>query len=214
MKVPLPPSKRRSSFFVNIFIFTLLFFVLVAVILGSLNDARKPAVYLYPVEDMNVKVKVDVNGFMYKDIPDYNNGWDVFVTKEGIIENTYDYLFYEAALFKVSLPNTGWVVEQGNLENWFKIKLTELGLNEKESRQFMEYWLSEMPVANYYEVKLLEKDFLDENMKLSISPEPDTVIRLIFYFTPMKEYKNIEEPIIVTPNREGFTVVEWGGLLD
>ncbi|MBU3912691.1 MAG: hypothetical protein KKE50_01215 [Nanoarchaeota archaeon] len=175
---------------------------------------KKPAIYLYPLMDSKIQVKVDVNGRITKDIPDYNNGWDVFVTKEGIIDNKYDYLFYEAELNKLNLPNEGWVVKYSDLENWFSNNLPKLGLNEKETNQFKEYWLNELPKSDYYEIKLLDDKFLKENMNLGISPTPDTLIRVEFYFKPTNSIKEINEPVIVTPIREGFTAVEWGGILD
>ncbi len=215
-RVPLPPDKRPSIFSKSSSLILLigLIMLMAAIVLASLNDARKPAIYLYPTTDMNIKVEVDIKGFMYKDIPAYGKGWNVFVTKEGLIENKYDYLFYEALLLHLDLPTEGWVVEYSNLETWFNEKLPELGLNEKESAQFMEYWLKELPVANYYEIKLLDQAFLAKNMALSVSPEPDTLIRLIFNFRPLLEKETVSEPFISTPIRNGFTVVEWGGLLE
>ena len=196
---------------------TIIFFVvlpgIVFAFLISLSGARKPAIYLYPTEDSQIDVQLKINGFMTKDIPDYNKGWNVFATKEGLIEGEYDYLFYEALLRKVELPETGWVVEYGDLEQWFEVNLKELGLNEKEKDQFMEYWVEELPKANYYEIKLLEEQYLNENMALIISPQPETVIRLMFNFRPLKEKINLPEPNIIVPERKGFTVVEWGGIL-
>lgn len=71
---------------------------------------------------------------MIKDIPNYKNGWNVFVTKEGIIENKYDYLFYEAKLNKVDIPKKGWIVKYSELNQWFNINLEKLGLNKKEKK--------------------------------------------------------------------------------
>ena len=175
---------------------------------------KKPAIYLYPLVDSNIQVKVNINGKITKDIPDYNNGWDVFATKEGIINNEYDYLFYEAELNKLELPNEGWVVKYADLDSWFDNILSKLGLNEKEARQFKEYWLNELPESNYYEIKMLDSKFLKQNMNLEINPIPDTLIRIEFYFKPVNLIREINEPSIVTPKREGFTVVEWGGILD
>lgn len=175
---------------------------------------EKPAIYLYPVKDSFVNVQLDINGKITKEIPKYNGGWNVFVTKEGLIENKYDYLFYEAQLKQIVLPNSGWVVKYDDLENWFDINLIKLGLNEKEKNQFKEYWLNKLPKSNYYEIKLFEESFLKENMNLIISPQPDTMVRLNFNFKPLKEKIGISKPTITTPERVGFTVVEWGGVLD
>ncbi|HLD71945.1 MAG TPA: hypothetical protein VJA23_00010 [Candidatus Nanoarchaeia archaeon] len=175
---------------------------------------KKPAVYLYPLEDSVIKVQLEINGKLIQDIPEYNLGWNVFVTKEGIIENKYDYLFYEAKLKKIELPDQGWIIKYEDLDSWFELNLIKLGLNQKEKNQFKEYWLKELPESNYYEIKLLQESFLKENMNLIIFPQPDTLIRLNFYFKPIKEKIDILEPVITTPERTGFTVVEWGGMID
>jgi len=113
----------------------------------------------------------------------------------------------------LALPDNGWVVAQENLKNWFDKNLTKLGLNEREEADFMEYWLDKLSDSGYYEIRLLDQAFLETNAKLAISPSPDTVIRVIFYFTPLNEYKIVEAPVIQTPERKGFVVLEWGGIL-
>jgi hypothetical protein len=213
IKVPRPPHKRSLKYILLDLVIFIFILTIASVLLASLNTARKPAIYLYPTEDMQVQVEVDVNGFMFNDIPDYNGGWDVFATTDGIIDDTYDYLFYEAALWNVEVPEEGWVVAYNDLESWFEETLPELGLNEKETAQFIEYWLEELPEANYYEVRLIGDEFLRENMTLTVTPAPDTVLRLLFHFTPVNTKTNIDPPLIHTFDREGFVVVEWGGIL-
>lgn len=178
---------------------------------GATN--KKPAIYLYPEEDSVINVELVINGKLIKDIPMYGNGWEVFVTTEGLIENQYDYLYYEAWLNEIVLPTEGWIVKYDNLENWFELYLTKLGLNEKEKSQFKEYWLNELPESNYYEIKLLSNQFLEENMNLQISPEPESILRLNFHFRSLNEQVDIEEPKIHNFERKGFTVVEWGGII-
>ncbi len=182
----------------------------------------KPAIYLYPEEDTYITVKLDIDGEITTTIPSYNDGWRVFATKEGIITNEddgerYDYLFWEADPNVVVLPDTGWVVAQGDLEKWFDEYLAKFGLNKKEKTQFMEYWLAQLRGEGYYEIKLLSRAFLDEHAGLIITPQPDTLIRIIFHFRlldePMDESELLAAPVIATPKREGFVVVEWGGIL-
>jgi len=202
-------------------IFGALLLILVAtyyfgyIINTNLHTDKKPAIYLYPTEDTRISVKLIVNGTISKDIPKYpKDGWDVFTTKEGLIDNQYDYLFYEAKLNELELPEDGWIVAYTDLDNWFEINLKQFGLNQKETSQFKEYWLKELPKSNYYEIRLLSKDFINKNMQLIIDPTPDTIIRIQFYFRPIKELKEIQNPIIIKSTRKGFTVVEWGGILD
>ncbi len=184
-------------------------------ICGTYPDmvVKKPAVYLYPTQDTQVEVSLDINGEVVKSEPEYPvEGWTVKATPSGLIDGRYDYLFYENTLNKIDLPKEGWVVKYDNLSKWFDYSLPKLGLNEKEKAQFKEYWLNELKPAKFYEIKLLSDRFLAENMKLKVSPEPKTVIRRNFIFKPLDQRKDIKEPNIITPKREGFTVVEWGGV--
>ena len=175
---------------------------------------KKPAVYLYPLQETRVSVAVDLKGIITKSEPNYYKGWEVVAEPNGLINGEYDYLFYEAQLDQIQLPKEGWVVESKELENWFDSNLGKLGLNEKEISQFKEYWLVELPFAKYYEIKLLEDNFLKENMNLVIDPKPTTIIRRNFYFKPLESQIILGKPNIITPERKGFTVIEWGGLLD
>lgn len=173
---------------------------------------KKPAVYLYPVTPINVSVKVEVNGKLTYTDPVYTSGWNVFAETNGTIDGKYDYLFYEADLNKIELPKEGWVVEFNNLKLWFDVYLPALGLNEKETEQFEEYWLGKLKKAEFYEIRLLDNNFLSDNMRLVVSPEPETVIRLNFHFMPLSVKKDLKEPVIKKTDRKGFTVVEWGGI--
>lgn len=175
---------------------------------------KKPAVYLYPTQKSKIRVAVVLKGIITKSEPNYYKGWEVVAEPSGLINNKYDYLFYEAQLDQLQLPKEGWIVEYKELGNWLNLNLEKLGLNEKEISQFKEYWLVELPFARYYEIKLLEDDYLGENMNLEIDPKPTTIIRRNFYFKPHELQISLEQPNIITPERKGFTVVEWGGLLD
>jgi hypothetical protein len=49
----------------------------------------------------------------------------------------------------------------------------------------------------------------DENMPLNITPKPDTVIRVMMDLKAIDELIDIPEQKLTTPERNGFTVVEW-----
>lgn len=187
-------------------------------LIGSVGDggdtvAYKPAIYLYPEETMEINVSLSINGEITKSEPEYNNGWEVIVEPGSIIENSYEYLFYEARLNYLATPDEGWCVEYGDLELWMNCKLEELGLNEKESIEFKDFWLEVLPIARYYEIKLLSKEYLDLHMGLIIDPTPDIIIRVMLTFSPKQHAVELATPLIMTPLRSGFTVVEWGGFI-
>ena len=174
---------------------------------------KKPAIYLYPTADSTVTVSIDPNGKITKTIPDYNGKWIVSVTKNGKIDKKYDYLFYETDLNESFTPTEGWIVGYNDLSLFFDKFLPVLGLNKKEAAQFKEYWLRELKRANYYLISPVSKEFIENNLKLDVTPTPETVIRVILYFEPLDNPINIKTPVLVQPKRNGFTLVEWGGIL-
>ncbi len=62
---------------------------------------------------------------------------------------------------------------------------------------------------NYIRFATLEE--INNNMPLELSIEPDTLIRVLMQYKPLDKYMEVKEQKLVTPYRNGFTVVEWGG---
>jgi len=178
------------------------------------GEVKKPAIYLYPETKQEIDVSLAIDGDMTASIPSYEKGWHVMVDTNSTIEGKYDYLFYENTLKTIELPEEGWIKQGQVLDAWFDVVLPKLGLNSKETRQFKEYWLKELDKDALYEIKLFSLPFLSKNMTLTIDPKPDRLIRVIFNFKVIKEPYEIESPKIITPERSGFHVLEWGGLLE
>ncbi|MEF3255565.1 MAG: hypothetical protein K6348_08410, partial [Deferribacterales bacterium] len=175
---------------------------------------KKPALYIYPEKDSNVEVKLNPMGKIIKTIPKYKEIWKVKVSKDGLIDGKYIYLFYEAELFfPVNPPAEGWVIPYSELKNWFEIHLPKIGLNVRETKDFMDYWLKSLEPAKYYIVKILDREWVNKNLALEIKPEPKKFLRLIFYFEPTEREVTLREPKIEPFIRDGFTAVEWGGIV-
>jgi hypothetical protein len=49
-------------------------------------------------------------------------------------------------------------------------------------------------------------------MPLEITPNPDTIIRILMEFKSIDKPIDVKEQELVTPERIGFTAVEWGGV--
>jgi hypothetical protein len=86
-------------------------------------------------------------------------------------------------------------------------------MNEAEIDDFVEYWEVNLPESNYYSISLLDMETLDKSVKLTIDPEPDTLIRVILVIRSIDSPVEISTPDITTPEREGFVAVEWGVIL-
>ena len=48
-------------------------------------------------------------------------------------------------------------------------------------------------------------------MPLEINPKPDTTIRILMTYKGLEAPIDVEEQKLITPERNGFVVVEWGG---
>lgn len=176
---------------------------------------KKPALYLYPLHKMSVEVVLEPRGTVIQSIPLYKKRWRVIADSNGLIDNKYRYLFYEVALDKhLALPQDGWSVKRSNLSVWFDKYLTNFGLNKSEKNDFKGYWLRNIPASNYYTIKLIHFEIVNDQLGLKIVPEPDSLLRILLCFTPTTEKINMKEPAIKPFKRQGFTVVEWGGILE
>lgn len=179
----------------------------------------KPAIYLYPEKQEKVNVKVSTKGIFTLTIPEYpSEGWNVTANPNGVVDfygTKYDYLYYESKIpdALVAKPKKGYVVEYKNIPSLFSNILPKLGLNAKEMLQFKEYWEKVLPDSAYYFIGVMDKKDIDAIESLEINPSPKNIIRVRLYFEALADDKKVLAPEIVTPSRNGFTLVEWGGML-
>jgi hypothetical protein len=180
-------------------------------------ECGKPVIYLYPTQTEKVKVTIKpTGGFTYTE-PVYLNGWNVTATPSGQLTNadgnTYPYLFWEGRSGDIyQMPDRGFVVAQKDLHSFLNDKLSKLGLNAQETKDFEEYWEPYMQDKPYYFVTFMGNQFMDGIAPLTVTPKPDTVIRILMDFKGLNKPITVQGYDIKTPQRNGFTVVEWGGV--
>jgi hypothetical protein len=176
----------------------------------------KPVIYLYPEEDNTpVSVRLEYNGDLTELIPEFNeeNVWNCTANKDGKITfegQQYDYLFWEGQP-KFSYDfYSGFCIKGADTELFLKEALPELGLNESEAKEFMEFWVPEMEKSAYNMISFQSRTY-SKNAKLTVTPEPDSMIRVFMAWYPTDKYIKINPQLMNAPARKGFTVVEWGG---
>ena len=64
---------------------------------------------------------------------------------------------------------------------------------------------------NAYNLISFQNENYMNHATLDISPKPDTVIRVMMAWKPLKESIAIQPQKLDSVERNGFTVVEWGG---
>lgn len=182
------------------------------------TPACKPAIYLYPEKETALSVYVKPQGRLTESIPVYNSGWENVLAKpDGTLVYkglSLPYLYYEAEVKNVNPPTQGWVVKKEDLPGFFNTTLPYLGLNSTEITDFKNYWLKKLTDKPYYFAGLIDRKILDEKEKIEFSIKPDQFIRVRFYFSGLDKPIIAAPPLLSkTPQRDGFTAVDWGGII-
>ena len=176
---------------------------------------EKPVIYLYPESTQKVEVKLDYDGELECTYPEYKDGWSVIAHEDGTLEDEvtgkeYSYLFWEGFTDVEYDLSKGYVVSGEATADFLEQKLAELGLNRKEANEFIVYWLPRMQ-GNTYNLITFQNEIYTDVAKLEITPKPDSMLRVFMVYKPMESAIEIEEPTMEPFERNGFTVVEWGG---
>ena len=180
------------------------------------RPVAKPVIYLYPKETMDISVQLKIKNSKFTTIyPKFNkkNTWNVKAKPNGDIlikDKTYPYLFWEADSYAPQETNEGFIVSEENAEKFLEEKLEILGLNEKEKTDFITYWLPVLLKNKLSLCSFQSKKFFD-NFELNITPKPDSLIRVFLTIKKLDTPINIKEQKLVSNERKGFTVIEWGG---
>ncbi|MGN0606555.1 MAG: hypothetical protein ACI4JM_08540 [Oscillospiraceae bacterium] len=178
---------------------------------------EKPVIYLYPENETDVNVKLNIkNGELVCTYPQYpeKTGWNVTAMPDGTVYNEdgleYSYLYWEGNSDIDYDMSKGFVVKGEDTAEFLREKLSYMGLTPKEYNEFIVYWLPRMQNNKYNLISFQGKEYTD-NAELDITPKPDSILRVFMAYKPLDEYIEIPEQRLDTFERNGFSVVEWGG---
>jgi hypothetical protein len=173
---------------------------------------RKPNIYIYPVEkiDLMVRLKFPHGGKVLDSTPHYSDGWNIQVEPSGLINNQYQYLFYEARIPERLQRESGWIIAGKDLENFFRQNLRNLSFSEKEISDFIDYWIPLLDADETYIIYPHYSEELSGIIDIYFSIPPDNVIRVFYLIEAYTGDENVRVPQIPEYSRDGFTVLEWG----
>ncbi len=175
----------------------------------------KPIIYIYPEKETEVNVKLDYKGTFTATYPKYpDNGWTMTAKPDGTLTDKegkmYYSLFWEGVTDRTFTLDEGFVVKKEDAAGFLEKSLKTLGLNYKEANEFIIYWLPELEKHPYNLIHFSTKEY-EELAELTVTPAPDTVIRVFMVFKGLDKPVEIKPQTLVPKSRKGFTVVEWGG---
>ena len=176
----------------------------------------KPMIYLYPKAEQSVNVRLGNPERLTVSYPSYVDSWNVVAKPDGSLKdasgrNLYGLYYESLPKTEFKMTDTGFIVKKEDSAKFLEEKLELLGLNEREAEEFIVYWLPKMN-SNYNYVRFATANEIESNMKLSISPKPDTTIRVWMVLKNLDEPTEVTEQKINPVTRSGFTAVEWGGI--
>lgn len=178
------------------------------------NACYKPVIYLYPEEATSVSVKLHLDGRLTCTYPAYNGGWNITAAPDGTLTDakgqSYNYLYWEGQTNAQWGMTQGFCVKGADTAAFLETALEKLGLTRKEANEFIVYWLPLMEQNPYNIISFQESTYTDA-AKLDISPIPDTLIRVFMTWQKSNVYVSIPAQTLTSPQRTGFTAVEWGG---
>lgn len=174
----------------------------------------KPVAYLYPQTEAEITVRLDYDGELTCTYPAYTDGWTVSARPDGTLTDedgqTYRYLYWEGVTDQVYDFSSGFCVAGSDTAAFLEDALEQLGLSRAEANEFIIYWLPRMQ-ENAYNLIAFQDEAYTESARLTITPEPDTLIRVFMAYRPLEKAVEIAPQILTAPERTGFTAVEWGG---
>lgn len=187
----------------------------------NINDVfttiDKPIIYLYPTEETGVSVKLLKSENLTCSYPKYQDGWNVLAEPNGVLKdlrtnrNLYSLYYESESDINFKVDNEGFVIKGEDSAKFLEEKLAILGLNEKEAEEFIVYWLPRLEANKYNYIRFATLDEINANMPLEINPNPDSIIRIMMTFKGLDNPIDVKEQELVTPERNGFVAVEWGG---
>ena len=175
---------------------------------------EKPVIYLYPEAETDVTVRLDYAGDLTCTYPAYDGAWRVAAAPDGTLTDesgqTYRYLYWEGVDNVQYDFSEGFCVPGSETAAFLEDALAQLGLTRAEANEFIIYWLPQME-QNAYNLISFQSDAYTDAAKLTITPQPDTLLRVFMAWKPLTSAVEIAPQTLTAPERTGFTAVEWGG---
>ena len=178
------------------------------------NLTEKPVIYLYPETETRVTVKLDLPGELTCAYPAYDGGWTVTAAPDGTLTDehgqTYNYLYWEGEGTEAYDFSKCFCVAGSDTAAFLEDALDRLGLTRREANEFLVYWLPRMQ-DNPYNLIAFQQEAYTESAKLTVSPQPDSVLRVFMAWKPLARPVDVPAQTLPGFERRGFTLVEWGG---
>jgi hypothetical protein len=186
----------------------------------------EPIVYFYPERRMHVRYTLASEVRVARAEPlARGNSWTFLATPQGALEEvdaapgrarrTFPHLFWEGTSMRFAPPAEGVCLPGSRTGEYLRDVLPRLGLLPNETEDFLTAWVPRMEGAAFNVIGFHPREVVDMLAPVQVSPAPTHMIRILMDAAPVEECPALTAPALpdAVPAREGFTVVEWGGVL-
>jgi hypothetical protein len=180
----------------------------------------EPVLYLYGTDEP-VTVTLGPDIFVTASAPRVqDHRWTLLPTGDGGVsvpgsDERWPFLFWEGQSGLFEPPAGGEVVARAEVRAHLRRVLAARGLQGREIDDFLEAWAPELEQSPFVRISFHEPGDIDELVPMTIEPPPDTLVRVMMEYEPLQRAPR-ERPPATAPRailpRQGFTVVEWGGV--
>ena len=181
---------------------------------GSM-ELRKPIIYLYPTATTSISVQLQKPENFTTTYPLYGDGWRVTAQPDGKLSDAsgkqYYALYWEGKDTSPHDFSTGFYVTKDTAAHVLEKQLTKIGLSSRERNEFVIYWLPVLRDIGQSVIHFRLTDELQSRNKLTISPAPDSLLRVAMDIKPVRRPVVLPAQKLDSFERKGFAVVEWGG---
>lgn len=178
-------------------------------------ELKKPIIYLYPTATTSISVQLQKPENFTTTYPLYGDGWRVTAQPDGKLSDAsgkqYYALYWEGKDTSPHDFSTGFYVTKDTAAHVLEKQLTKIGLNSRERNEFMIYWLPVLRDIGQSVIHFRLTDELQSQNKLTISPAPDSLLRVAMDIKPVRRPVVLPAQKLDSFERKGFAVVEWGG---
>ncbi len=181
----------------------------------------EPVVYIYDDQQRAITLQIDPAIELFKSVPKRpaSGVWRVSGDADGQVRDlvtgaVHPYLFWEGQWHPADFPASGTQVAGSQLRQHLTEVSPRLGLQGREIDEFVGSWAPRLEHEACVSVAFHDRTTIDAMAPMRIEPEPSVVIRVMLDVVPCRDAPDLL-PVVwaPVPQRSGFTVVEWGGLL-
>jgi hypothetical protein len=192
----------------------------------QLIQAEKPIVYLYSNKPVKTTITLSPFGHLAFTYPAYENNWQVETESNGNIKDLktgklHPYLFWEANQPQESFHTSdgvveGFMIQTDTVTTFLETQLAILGLNSRESTDFITYWVPRLQKKPFAVVQfLMNEEYNSTFGGIQSATKLDYMLRIGMLF----EIYDVQPSIVLASpankshsERRGFGLVEWGGM--